>query len=111
MDSGKKEQLQKGEILITQGEVPGFIPFLQKGILEILSAPSEYDGLDSDIICSKSKRVGIIKAESLVAGLNQPAGGPYKKSVRALEDSVITRYPLRDGDIISVGASRTIRKP
>jgi hypothetical protein len=91
------QKIKKGEILILQGEEPQFIYYLQSGSVEILSAPSEYEGLDSKIIIDKSKRVGIINEKSIIAGLSLLFTEPYNKTVRAVEDCVVKKYPLREG--------------
>ncbi|HQQ51263.1 MAG TPA: cyclic nucleotide-binding domain-containing protein, partial [Spirochaetota bacterium] len=97
MQSNDTEKIRKGEILITQGEEPRFIYYLQSGSVEILSAPSEYEGLDSTIIVDKSKRVGIINEKTVIAGLSLLFTEPYKKTIRAIEDCVVKKYPLREG--------------
>ncbi|HQL44522.1 MAG TPA: cyclic nucleotide-binding domain-containing protein [Spirochaetota bacterium] len=97
MQSNDTEKIRKGEILITQGEEPRFIYYLQSGSVEILSAPSEYEGLDSTIIVDKSKRVGIINEKTVIAGLSLLFTEPYKKTIRATEDCVVKKYPLREG--------------
>lgn len=97
MENNGTEKIRKGEILILQGEEPRFIYYLQSGSVEILSAPSEYEGLDSKIIIDKSKRVGIINEKSVIAGLSLLFTEPYKKTIRAIEDCVVKKYPLREG--------------
>lgn len=97
MENNGTEKIRKGEILILQGEEPRFIYYLQSGSVEILSAPSEYEGLDSKIIVEKSKRVGIINEKSVIAGLSLLFTEPYKKTIRAIEDCVVKKYPLREG--------------
>ncbi|HOM08757.1 MAG TPA: cyclic nucleotide-binding domain-containing protein, partial [Spirochaetota bacterium] len=97
MENNGTEKIRKGEILILQGEEPKFIYYLQSGSVEILSAPSEYEGLDSKIIVEKSKRVGIINEKSVIAGLSLLFTEPYKKTIRAIEDCVVKKYPLREG--------------
>ncbi len=97
MENNGTEKIRKGEILILQGEEPRLIYYLQSGTVEILSAPSEYEGLDSKIIVDKSKRVGIINEKNVIAGLSLLFTEPYKKTIRALEDCVVKKYPLREG--------------
>jgi len=97
MENNGTEKIRKGEILILQGEEPRFIYYLQSGSVEILSAPSEYEGLDSKIVVDKSKRVGIINEKSVIAGLSLLFTEPYKKTIRAIEDCVVKKYPLREG--------------
>jgi len=94
MAEERREQIKSGEILFIQGDLPRDLMFLQSGSLEILSASAEYDGLDREIIISKSKRLSILKGKTLIPGLSENLTGPYKKSVRALEDSYITKYSL-----------------
>ncbi|MCX7678828.1 MAG: cyclic nucleotide-binding domain-containing protein [Spirochaetes bacterium] len=92
-----KEQLRKGEVLFLQGEEPKYLYYLHSGAVEILSCPTEYEGLDKDIIISKSKRVGTIGPNSLISGLSILFTEPYQKSIRAIEDSVVTKYPIKEG--------------
>lgn len=91
------ETVRRGQILFVKGEQPRDIIMLQSGTLEILSTSDEFNGLDHDIIISKGKRVGLIRAKSLISGFSRLFVDPYSHSVRALEDSVITKYPLRGG--------------
>lgn len=107
MDSNNKELVEKGKILIAQGETPGFIPFLQKGIVEILSASNEFDGLDPQIVASKSRRVGVIRGESFIAGFNSQLTGPYKKTIRTIADSYIAKYPVNQGGIKDIAQQNT----
>ncbi len=97
--NSNKELVQKGEILTVQGEHPQCLHYIHSGIIEILSASIEYEGLDPDIIISKSKRIGIINEETLVSGFSVLLSGPNKKSLRVLEDSYITKYPIKEGGI------------
>ncbi len=97
MSDKSKEQIRKGEILILQGQEPKFLYYLHSGSVEILSCPTEYEGLDKEIIISKSKRVGTIGPNTLISGLSILFTEPYQKSIRAIEDSVVTKYPIKEG--------------
>ncbi len=96
-NNGQKEIVKKGEIVIIQGQDPEYIHFLHSGSLEILSSPSEYEGLDPDIIIEHGTRVGVIQGKSLISGLSILFTEPYQKSIRAIEDSEITKYPIQEG--------------
>lgn len=91
------EKIQKGTLLVLQGQEPKYIYYLTKGKMEILSAAEEFAGLDAKIIIEKSKRVGIIESDSLISGLSLLFTDPYKKSIRALEDSIISKFPIKEG--------------
>jgi CRP-like cAMP-binding protein len=91
------EIIKTGELLIVQGSEPQYIHYLNKGSMEILSAPEEFDGLEGDALIAKSKRVGVINEKSLISGLSLLFTEPYKKSIRALEDSQVVKYPIREG--------------
>ena len=93
----KGELIKRGEILIIQGQEPKYMHYLHSGALEILSTSSENEGLDPKIIISKSKKVGIIKDKTLISGLSILFTDPYKKSIRAIEDSYVSKYPIKDG--------------
>ncbi len=96
--AGKSEETVKpGQLLIVQGTEPKFIHYLSKGSMEILSAPEEFDGVNPELIVSKSKRVGIINEKSLISGLSLLFTEPYKKSIRALEECHVIKYPIREG--------------
>ena len=97
IDTSRSEQIKKGTLLITQGEEPRNIYYLHSGAVEILSAPKEFEGLHSDILVSKSKRVGIIRENSLISGMSILFSEPYTKSIRTIEDSVISKYPIKEG--------------
>lgn len=92
-----KEFLKAGQVLIVQGQIPGHMYYLHSGAVEILSAPKEFDGLDPLIIVSKSKRVGTLKDEILITGFSSELTKPSTKSVRAITDSSISRYPVNGG--------------
>ncbi|MDY6933771.1 MAG: hypothetical protein SVZ03_06050 [Spirochaetota bacterium] len=96
VDTKNAELLKKGNLLIVQGQNPEYLHYIHSGILEILSTPPEYEGLDPDIIISKSRRVGIIKEKTLISYLSVPFKGPYKKSIRVLEDSQISKHPIKN---------------
>lgn len=101
-NNGRVETVKQGEVLIRQGQEPEFIHFLHSGSLEILSTPQEYEGLDIDIMLSHSTRVGVIRAKSLISGLSILFTEPYQKSIRALEDSQITKYPIGEGGFTQI---------
>ena len=104
MNDKNREQIKKGDVLILQGDEPRFLYYLHSGTLEILSCPAEYEGLARDIIIGKSTRVGVINANSLISGLSILFTEPYQKTIRALEDSVITKYPIKEGGFRQVAA-------
>jgi len=97
MADGKPLTVKAGEVLFLQGEFPKGLFFLQSGTLEILSAEAEYEGLDQEIILSKSRRVGFIDGKILIAGFSDLCSTPYKKSLRALTNANFIVYPLGDG--------------
>lgn len=97
MTDNNIKNLRAGDLLFIQGEKPSSLFLLQKGTLEILSCPDEYEGLDREIILSKSTRVGLLKGKTLIAGLSRKLVEPCRMSVRALEDSIVSQYPLRPG--------------
>lgn len=92
-----QEILRKGEVLFLQGEMPTFFCYLHSGNLEILSAPEEFNGLDRNIILSRSQRVGVVEGKSLVSGMSMLFLTPYSKSLRAIDDCILTKYPIKDG--------------
>ncbi len=102
MADNKGEAIRKGELLIVQGSEPKYIYYLQSGAVEILSAPAEYVDLHSDILISRSRRVGVIQEKSVISGMSILFNEPYKKSVRAIEDSMVMKYPIREGGITQV---------
>ncbi len=97
MSDAKGDLIKKGETLFVQGDIPGGIYLLQSGSMEILSASDEFNGLDKSIILAKSRRVGIIKGKSIIPSFSMGLVEPSKKSVRAIEDSYISKYPLKEG--------------
>lgn len=97
LEKSRGESIKKGEILIKQGEEPSYMYYLQNGSLEILSASPEYEAMHIDILISKSKRIGIIKEKNMISGLSILFTEPYKKTIRALEDSVVSKYPIKTG--------------
>ncbi len=104
-NGANQETLKKGDLLIIQGEEPKYIYYLMSGSLEILSAPEEFDGLDKGLILQKSKRVGVIKGKSLISGLSILFTEPYNKSIRALEDCLVRKYPLKEGGFRQISQS------
>lgn len=103
-ETGKGEKVGKDEVLILQGQEPRYMYYLHSGTLEILSAPEEFEGMHNDILLSKSKRVGIIQENTLVSGLSILFTEPYKKSIRAIEDSVVSKYPIKEGGFKQIAA-------
>ncbi len=91
--------LKAGDVLFVQGENPSGLFMLQEGSLEILSASDEYDGLDRSIVISKSMRVGLLSGKALLSGFSDHLNGVYHKSVRALTDSAVVRFPMPRGGI------------
>ena len=89
--------LKKGEVLFLQGENPVKLYMLQEGEIEILSAPEEFLGLDSDIITEKSIRVCSIKGRAMLVGFSGLLTSEYGKSARAVIDSEIVEFPLSQG--------------
>jgi CRP-like cAMP-binding protein len=92
--AGSAEQLKNGSVLFVQGEKPSGLFMLQSGTVEILSASDEYDGLDRGIVLSRSKRTGMLSGKTLLSGFSAHLTGPYLKSVRAVADCEVVRYPL-----------------
>ncbi|MCU0846839.1 MAG: cyclic nucleotide-binding domain-containing protein [Spirochaetes bacterium] len=99
------DRIQKGSVLFLQNETPQYIYMLQSGSMEVLSASREYNGLDKSIILSKSIRVGMIKDKTLIAGFSDLLTSPFKKTVRAMEDSVISKYPIKTGGYKAITSS------
>jgi hypothetical protein len=89
--------LKKGEVLFLQGENPVKLYMLQEGEIEILSAPEEFVGLDSDIITGKSVRVCSIKGKAMLVGFSGLLVSEYGKTARAAADSEIIEYPISQG--------------
>ncbi len=110
-NDNKKELVKAGEVLIVQGKVPKYMYYLQSGALEILSAAKEFEGLDSSIIASKSRRVGFVNEEILIPPMNVVFSDPSTKSVRAVQDSYVSKFPLNQGGIVQMARedpSRTV---
>jgi hypothetical protein len=101
-NDNKKELVKAGEVLIVQGKVPKYMYYLQSGALEILSAAKEFEGLDSSIIALKSRRVGFVNEEILIPPMNVVFSDPSTKSVRAVQDSYISKFPLNQGGIVQM---------
>jgi len=98
----KADIFKKGDFLFVQGREPNHLFMLKSGLLEILKAPDEYNDLASDIIISKSKRVGLVKPGTLISGLSKFLAEPYSHSLRAVQDSQVVSYPLRKGGIKAI---------
>jgi CRP-like cAMP-binding protein len=101
-NDNKKELVKAGEVLIVQGKVPKYMYYLYSGALEILSAAKEFEGLDSAIIASKSRRVGFVNEEMLIPPMNVVFADPSTKSVRAIQDSHVSRIPMNQGGIVQM---------
>ena len=93
------QNLRPGDLLFLQGDAPNGIYLLQGGTVELLSASDEYNGLDRSIIMSKSRRVGLLEGKTLLSGFSAHITGPYFKSVRAVTDVAVARYPIPAGGI------------
>ncbi|MBN2402217.1 MAG: cyclic nucleotide-binding domain-containing protein [Spirochaetes bacterium] len=101
-NDNKKELVKAGEVLVVQGKVPGDMYYLHSGAAEILSAAKEFEGLDPAIIASKSRRVGLIKEGILIPPMNILFADPSTKSVRVIQDSYVSRFPLNQGGITQI---------
>jgi len=88
----KTSLIKKGEVLIAQGETPSRIFYLQKGSVELLSAPEEYSGLDRNIIIEHSNRVGLISESTYLAGISG-------RTLRAATDCEVQVIPSEGGFI------------
>jgi len=99
------ENLKAGDILFVQGESPSSLFMLQDGSLEILSASDEYNGLDRNIVISRSRRVGRLDGKTFLSGFNNNLNGPYRKSVRVLNQASVSRHPLSRGGIQGIADS------
>ena len=88
------QQLKSGDVLFVKGEKPNGLYMLLGGTVEILSASDEYDGLDRSIVLSKSKRTGVLAGKTLLSGFADHLTGPYRRSVRAVTDCEVVKYPL-----------------
>jgi CRP-like cAMP-binding protein len=104
MADNNGELLKKGQILFAQGESPREIYALVDGTLEIVASPAEYTGLDRNIVLSKGKRIGLVSGRGLISGFSVMLTGKYTKSLRALEDSRITRHPLPQGGFSGIAS-------
>jgi CRP-like cAMP-binding protein len=100
-----EKRILKGDVLILQGNQSRDLFILQQGGLEILSTPEEFLGLDKEIVLSKSKRIGVIKQKGYIAGFNEQLIGPYKATIRAIEDSMVSQISLSDRGIAQLAAS------
>ncbi len=99
------ELYKKGRVLVVQGTASGDVFMLQDGTIEILTGPREYNGLDQDIVISKSRRAGIISGKTALVGFSRNLNEPYCATFRALTDSTVSRYSLRGGGFRELASS------
>ncbi|MBN2040891.1 MAG: Crp/Fnr family transcriptional regulator [Spirochaetes bacterium] len=97
-----RELVKAGQLLFIQGHVPEYMYYVHGGAIEILSASSEFDGLDPAIITSKSKRIGIIKGDTFISGLSIGFNDPSTKTVRIISDSHVSKYPVNNTGISEI---------
>jgi len=81
---------KKGDVISMQGEPSCCFYYLQKGALEVLTAPQEYAGLDKRLILEHSVRVAYINENAFV-------GAFTGRTVRASEDSEVQCFPMDGG--------------
>ena len=98
----KKELVKAGGVLILQGKVPRYMFYLHSGAVEVLSAAKEFEGLDASIISSKSKRVAFLQEDILIPPMNVVFTDPSTKTVRVVQDSYVSRFPLDQGGIVQM---------
>ena len=60
MADREKVRLRKGDFAFLQGGRPDGLYALDDGKLEVLCAPKDYEGLDSNILLSKSVGVAVV---------------------------------------------------
>jgi hypothetical protein len=70
---------------------------MQDGEVEVLSAPEEFMGLDSDLIADKSVRIFTIKGRSMLVGFSGLLTSPYTHTIRAISDTQVVEYPIAQG--------------
>jgi hypothetical protein len=99
------ENLKSGDVLFAQGESPSGLFMLQNGTLEILSASDEYNGLDRNIVISKSRRVGQLSGKTFLSGFSDKLSGPYRKSVRVVGQAAVSKLPLPRGGIQGIAGA------
>ncbi|MBN1699769.1 MAG: cyclic nucleotide-binding domain-containing protein [Spirochaetales bacterium] len=93
-----KKNVTQGTVLLLQGERQKAVNLLHSGLAELLCSNVEVNGLKPDEIIGKSRRVGLLKGESIY-GIPEGSGDtPYRKSVRALTDCVISVIPSGGND-------------
>lgn len=92
----------KGAAIVLQGSSPDGLYMLHSGSAEILLAPDEFEGLDENILMSRSTRVGTVQGKAVLAGFSRLLAEPYSVSLRALEPCQVAKYPLRPGGLKGV---------
>ncbi len=103
------ENLKGGDVLFVQGETPSGLFMLQEGALEILSASDEYNGLDRNIVITKSRRVGQLNGKTFLSGFSSKLTGPYKKSVRVLGQASVSKLPLPRNGIQGIADADSVQ--
>ncbi|MCL2025339.1 MAG: cyclic nucleotide-binding domain-containing protein [Leptospirales bacterium] len=100
----EERQVKAGDIIFTQTTPPNEITILQSGIVEFLSAPDDYDGIDPQIILRHSSRVMLMKEPGIIVGHSLLLTGICSKSVRAVSNCSLVSYPLNSAGFEEIAA-------
>ncbi len=86
-----KKIFKQGEIIALQGSSEQYFYSMQKGIIEILCAGKEYNGLDKTIILEHSNRVALISDKLFFRGF-------LDKTIRAVSDCELQQFSYKIND-------------
>ena len=92
----KNHKVAKDSILLLQGQREKSINILHSGIAEVLVTSKKIKDPSPLKIINESRRVGLIKGETVYGIIELHSELPYGRSVKAITDCVITVIPASD---------------
>lgn len=88
--ASKSGSYRKGDVITMQGDPSCCFYYLQKGAIEVLTAPQEYSGLDKRLILEHSARVALIRENAFIGAF---AG----RTLRVVEDCEVQCFSMEGG--------------
>ena len=102
-----KKKILAGTILILEGTREKAMNILHSGLAEVLVHGGDQPGETSpQALIEKSRRVGLIKGESVYGILGIRNDGPYRTSIRAVTDCIVSIHPVEQEQLLTTLQSK-----
>ncbi|MBN2510748.1 MAG: cyclic nucleotide-binding domain-containing protein [Spirochaetales bacterium] len=102
-----KKRFEAGSVLVLEGTTAKAMNILHSGLAELLYYGGEDIGSCSpEDIVSRSRRVGLIRGESVYGILGIRNDGPYRTSIRAVTDCIVSIHPVEQDRLLTTLQSK-----